>query len=68
MQLKSPKGNISQIQNEKDWTNSLNIIWHWEYDPGDVVAGEIQFLWEGVKSIGGSLGETLCQWSAKCRK
>ena len=34
----------------------------------DVISGEIQFLWEGVKSIGGNLGETLCQWSAKCRK
>ena len=43
---------------------SMDWIWLMK----DVIAGEIQFLWEGVKSIGGSLGETLCQWSAKCRK
>ena len=40
----------------------------WIWTLKDVITGEIQFLWEGVKSIGGSLGETLCQWSAKCRK
>ena len=43
---------------------SMDWIWLMK----DAIAGEIQFLWEGVKSIGGSLGETLCQWSAKCRK
>jgi len=40
----------------------------WVWLIKEVITGEIQFLWEGVKSIGGSLGETLCQWSAKCRK
>ena len=43
---------------------SMDWIWLMK----DAIAGEIQFLWEGVKSIGGSLGETLCQWAAKCRK
>ena len=43
---------------------SMDWIWLMK----DAIAGEIQFLWEGVKSIGGSLGEPLCQWSAKCRK
>ena len=33
----------------------------------DVIVGELQFLWEGVKSIGGNIGESLCHWSAKCR-
>ena len=40
----------------------------WIWSLKDVISGEIQFLWEGVKSIGGSLGETLCQLSAKCIK
>lgn len=31
------------------------------------IGGEINLIWDGVKTIGGSLGETLCQWSAKCR-
>lgn len=40
----------------------------WIWGLKDVIVGELQFLWEGIKSIGGNLGETLCQWSAKCRK
>ena len=31
------------------------------------IGGEINLIWDGVKTIGGRLGETLCQWSAKCR-
>jgi hypothetical protein len=40
----------------------------WVLGLKDIIVGELQFLWEGIKSIGGSLGDTLCQWSAKCRK
>ncbi len=31
------------------------------------IGGEINLIWDGVKTIGGSLGESLCSWSAKCR-
>ncbi len=31
------------------------------------IGTELNLLWDGIKVIGGSLGETLCQWSAKCR-
>ena len=40
----------------------------WVWMIKDVIVGELQLLWDGFKSIGGSMGETLCQWSAKCRK
>ena len=39
----------------------------WVWMIKDVIVGELQLLWDGFKSIGGSMGETLCQWSAKCR-
>ncbi len=42
-----------------------SIDWIWMVK--DVIVGEIQFLWDGVKSLGGNIGETLCTWSAKCR-
>jgi len=31
------------------------------------IGTELNLLWDGIKVIGGSLGETLCHWSAKCR-
>ena len=42
---------------------SAEWIWVWK----DIIAGELYLIWDGFKAIGGSLGETLCQWSAKCR-
>ena len=43
---------------------SADWIWVWK----DIIVGELSFIWDGLKTIGGSMGETLCQWSAKCRK
>jgi hypothetical protein len=42
---------------------SAEWIWVWK----DIIAGELYLIWDGFKAIGGSLGETLCHWSAKCR-
>ena len=39
----------------------------WIGDLFTTIKGELNLLWDGIKVIGGSLGETLCQWSAKCR-
>lgn len=39
----------------------------WIGDLFNAIGGEINLIWDGVKTIGGSLGESLCQWSAKCR-
>ena len=43
---------------------SADWIWVWK----DIIVGDLSFIWDGLKTIGGSMGETLCQWSAKCRK
>ena len=43
---------------------SADWIWVWK----DIIVGELNFIWDGFKSIGGNMGDTLCQWSAKCRK
>mgnify|MGYP000146160924 FL=1 len=39
----------------------------WIGDLFTTIKGELNLLWDGIKVIGGSLGETLCHWSAKCR-
>ena len=37
------------------------------FDGVELIVGELQFIWDGFKTVGGNLGEFLCQWSARCR-